>query len=375
MEEKQYFDLTNTENDIDSLAITQKDIFNCVLIHLTSGEIYSGFILAKSPAGNKLTICDVDFQRSGTDGKYQPRLIFRRTTQNLKDTPTRSNTTNVRISFQTGEDGYRKFWKMVFFLYRFKETIDFGEFEGTYQVLSSEELTSYLNNKDNYEKIEESAKELSVEVSTVIRSATTLKILKEYRTKLLEFIENDHNETDVQNWLDEDNHSYRRQRCMIFGLEFIDFKREGSSSSKRFDILTRVGSKNLENVLIELKSPSDSIFSVSSSSTNNNETHDYKIHQELSRAIPQILEYKSILESKPPGDPELEKVGIEGEARISKCIIIIGKNKDDPRWQTNRANLTKSFNSSLEVWTYSDLLNKLDSTIENLESNIGQEDL
>ena len=52
---------------------------------------------------------------------------------------------------------------------------------------------------------------------------------------------------------------------------------------------------------------------------------------------------------------------------ISKCIIVIGAKKDDPRWRANFLDLKKSFNSILEIWTYTDLRNKLFSTIKNLE--------
>lgn len=367
MQDNHYFDLTDSTNDIDSLSINRDGHFNCSLVNPTTGEVYKGFILAKSPQGNKLTLCDVDFQRSSTDDKYQPRLTFRRTDSQLEDTRLRSNADHIRMPFQGGEDGYRELWKMIFFLYKFKETVDFGDFEEQYQVLTSQQLKEYLNNKENHEKIIEAAKELDTDVSGILRSSATLKLLREYRDKLKEFIENESSETDVQNWIDEEEGKHRQQRCLIFGLEYIDFQREGSTSSKKFDVLTRVGSKYIDHVLIELKSPSDDLFDITTRQTTNGPTHDYKIHKELARAIPQILEYKSSLENKNAGDSELEKLGIKGQAHIGKCIIIIGKHSDDDRWQVNRKNLVKSLSSSLEIWTYTELLNKLENTIENLE--------
>ena len=110
-----YFDLTFDGNNIESLKINEVSIFNCSLIDLNDGRTYSGFILAKSPAGNRFTICDVDFQRSATDGKYQPRLIFRRTKNNLEDINPSENRDHVRLPFAVGADGYRNFWKMIFF--------------------------------------------------------------------------------------------------------------------------------------------------------------------------------------------------------------------------------------------------------------------
>ncbi len=367
MNENSYFDLTIPENDIESLTINVVDHFNCNLINSSTGEVYKGFVLAKSPHGNKLTVCDVDFQRSRTDDKYQPRLTFRRTDQEFNNATARSNSRHIRMPFENGDDGYREFWKMIFFLYKFKETVDFGDFDGNFQVISAEQLKEYMNNAANKDEVSKIADELGVDISEVLRSRSTLTLLKSYRQKLKDFIDNDASETDVQNWIDENSHRYRQQRCLIFGLEYIDFKREGSVNSKNFDVLTRVGSKYIDHVVIELKSPAADIFEIATRETSNEPSGTYKIHPHLARAIPQILEYKSSLESKEPGDPELEKLGIVQKPRIGKCIIIIGKHSDDPRWLKNRENLVRSLNSGLEVWTYTELLNKLDATIQNLE--------
>lgn len=374
MDVSEYFDLTISENDIDSLTINQQDHFDCSLVNQSTGETYKGFVLAKSPQGNNLTVCDTEFKRSGTDNKYQPRLIFRRVDDQFNDVNAPAGSRSRRIPFSDGADGYREFWKMVAFLFKFKEMIDFGEFDGTYQVISADQLKEYMNNSANNDEITKIADELGVEVSELLRTKSTLRLLKSYREKLQEFIDNNASETDVQNWLDEDDHKYRQQRCMIFGLEYIDFQREGSVSSKKFDVLTRVGSKYIDHVLIELKSPADDIFEVTQAGSINNPTSTYQIHKHLARAIPQILEYKSTLESKPAGDAELEKLGIKDKAHIGKCIIVIGKHSDDARWKQNRENLVRSLGSTLEIWTYSELLNKLGSTIENLERIKEQEE-
>lgn len=362
-----YFDLSIPENDIEALTINQVDQFDCNLLNSGTGEVYQGFILAKSPQGNNFTICDVSFKKSGTDDKYQPRLTFHRVDREFNDVNAPSSSRSRRIPFSTGEDGYREFWKMIAFLFKFKEMVDFGEFENTYQVISSDQLKEYMNNSANSDEITKVAEELGVDVSEILRTKSTLKLLISYRDKLQEFIDQGSSETDVQNWLDEEDHKYRQQRCLIFGLEYIDFKREGSTNSKNFDVLTRVGSKYIDHVLIELKSPSDNIFEITSAATINEPTDSYKIHKQLSRAIPQILEYKSSLESKDAGDAELEKLGIFEKPRIGKCIVVIGKHNDNPRWLKNRENLVRSLNSGLEIWTYTELLNKLDATIKNLE--------
>ena len=362
-----FFDLTNQSNDIDRLSIKSIDHYNCCLADTETDEVFKGFILANSEHGNRKTVCDIDFHRSGLDDHYQPRLTFRRVNQEFLDASSPASSRHIRMPFAGGEDGYREFWKMIFFLYKFKETIDFGAFDGAYQVISSTQLKEYMNNSANKDEIVKMADEIGVDVSEILRARSTISLLKSYRSKLKEFINNDSTETDVQNWLDEDGHKFRQQRCMIFGLEYIDFSREGSVNSKNFDLLTRVGSKHIDHVLIELKSPGDDIFKITRHDTINNQTSTYQIHDHLARAIPQILEYKSALESKEPGDAELEKLGIQGKAHIGKCIIVIGKHSEDTRWLQNRKNLVRSLGSTLEIWTYSELLDKLSSTIENLE--------
>lgn len=366
----EFFDLTIVTNDIDSLTIHQVDTFNCSLKSSSTDQVYKGFVLAKSSQGNVFTICEVDFQKSATDDKYQPRLTFRKVDPQLNTQNARSDVRNIRIPFIHGNDGYRQFWKMIFFLYKFKETVDFGAFQDDYQLISTDQFKSYMNDKSKEAEVAQMAGELGVDVSEVLRTRSTITLLKSYQAKLQEFIDNNASETDVQNWLDEDGSRYRQQRCLIFGLEYIDFKREGNTSGKRFDVLTRVGSKYIDHVLIELKSPSADIFKIDvTPNANGGTSSEYTISKELARAIPQILEYKSTLEAKQPGDPELERLGITNteKIRIGKCVIIIGKHDSDARWLKNRENFVRSLSSGLEIWTYTELLNKLSSTIENLE--------
>ena len=362
-----YFDLTNSDADIDSIKITADDNFNCSIKSLYNTVTYNGFILAKTPQGNVMTICEIDFQRSATDNKYQPRPTFRRVDTNFHDVTARADARNIRISFLSGHEGYREFWKMIGFIARYKKLVDIGDFEGSYQVISKDSVVTYLNNS-NHQTLSNDLEGLNIDSSSEINSITTLRVLKSVKAKLQAFISEGSTETDVQQWIDEDDSAHRQRRCLIFGLEYLNFYREGTASSKRFDVLTRIGNKNTENVIIELKSPSSDMFTIRKSETMNEPTSEYALDSALSRSIPQILEYKTLLESKSAGDPDLEKIGIKDrKATITKCIIVIGKNKTDARWVANKRSLLESLNSTLEIWTYTDLLNKLESSIDNLE--------
>lgn len=197
-----------------------------------------------------------------------------------------------------------------------------------------------------------------------------IQTLKEYRDFLKANL--DKNETFIQNWLDENNSIFRKQRCLIFGLEFIDHKREGELAGKRFDILTRTSSNTNEYVIIELKSPCDTIFkTVSQTNKNGGISTEYHLSPQLSRAIPQILHYKSGLEAKSENDDDLQRIGIK-PGKISKCIILLGQRIDDDVWLSHYRDLKTNFSNVIEIWTYSDLIDKLDNTIRNLEENLNE---
>jgi len=365
---KIFFNLIS--EDIAKLAIEKDNYYNCI-IKDSNENIYEGFILAKSQTGKAVTICEISFQKSTKDKKYQPRLTFKRTDENYKEKKVSGESITQRISFHGGDDGYREFWKMIAFLKGFKDLIDTGSFEEEYRVASDREVLDYLKKKgeskdeNTYKKI---INELGIDSTSVFYFLTTIKLLQSYREKIKEFIENDKTETDVQNWIDEDRHKHRQDRCMIFGLEFLDFKREGGVSGNKYDILTRIGTESEERILIELKSPSDDIFITKDSSTINDVKKEYSLSSSLSRAVPQILEYRKDLEDKRVGDSELQKIGVDGELKISKCIIVIGSEKKDVRWNKNLREFRKSLSANLEIWTYTDLLRKIDSTIKNLEN-------
>lgn len=232
--------------------------------------------------------------------------------------------------------------------------------------------TKILNNKVVIDKptdfdIEEMLKKMTFGQIETFGESIKLNTLKEYRHFLLANL--DKNENFIQAWLDEENGKYRRQRCLIFGLEFIDHKREGEISRKRFDILTRSSLVKNEYVIIELKSPKDDVFKVETRQTSQGESVEFHLSPEIARAIPQILRYKSKLQSISIDDDDLRRIGIE-KGDISKCIILIGQRKDEPIWNDHFKCLKSSLSNNLEIWTYSDLIDKLEITIMNLEENL-----
>jgi low affinity Fe/Cu permease len=173
----------------------------------------------------------------------------------------------------------------------------------------------------------------------------------------------DKNETFIQNWIDIDDGKYRKQRCLIFGIEYIDPKREGRLSGKRFDVLAEQN-RNY-HVIIELKSPSATVFDINSrDNPNGGKIEDYSISRELSRAIPQILGYKKWYMKA--SAEEIQELGIKGKKEISQCIIVIGQDVETPVWRDNFNDLRKTLNG-VDIWTYTHLINKLENTVHNLQ--------
>ena len=196
----------------------------------------------------------------------------------------------------------------------------------------------------------------------------------------------DKEEKFIQDWIDgkidddgnvmrtisqEAQEQIKKSRCLIFGLEFINHKREGAVNSKRFDILTCLSEKESEYVLIELKSPNADVFKVKSvGNKNGGHSYEYHLSEGISRAIPQILRYRDNLESKNSDDEDWLKIGLP-KKEIAKCIILIGTRKnDDPLWESHFSSIRRNFSNSLEIMTYSDLITKIDTTIANLKNNL-----
>lgn len=208
-----------------------------------------------------------------------------------------------------------------------------------------------------------------------------IKILEDHKSFLEKNLHKE--ETFIQNWIDgkidndgnavslseDEIKKIKKSRCLIFGLEFIDHKREGETSSKRFDILTRISQGKNDYVLIELKSPSGDVFKVKTTTNQNGgESSEYSLSDDVARAIPQISDYRDLLENN-ASDIEWQRIGLP-KGKISKSLIVIGTKKDDAVWNRHFSNLKRNLSSSIEILTYSDLILKLETTLDNLKNNL-----
>lgn len=121
---------------------------NCFIYE--NENIIGGFILIKKR--NAKTILKVSFYRSKQDGKYLPRLEFRKETENGE--PSKSKGNDVIIRFSDGDEA-RAFWKVIHFLQGFKDLVDLGDFHLKYQAVSFDSYLVDFKTKDQAEKVKE----------------------------------------------------------------------------------------------------------------------------------------------------------------------------------------------------------------------------
>jgi hypothetical protein len=178
----------------------------------------------------------------------------------------------------------------------------------------------------------------------------------------------DKTEIVVQGWLDEEGGKYRQQRCLIFGLQYVDPVREGSvGAGKRFDVLAE---QDLErHVIFELKSPNAEVFQVKEREmAAGGYSTEYHLSRDLSRAIPEVLGYKEDYERA--GAEMLQKLGIKVPKPVSKCVIVIGNRQDNSVWKEHFKRVGESL-FGIELLTYNDLIDRLENTVRNLEQYVG----
>ena len=165
------------------------------------------------------------------------------------------------------------------------------------------------------------------------------------------------NERTIQQWIDEEP----KTRCLIFGLEFIDYKREVQFGNSRFDVLTEQSGS--EHVIIEMKSPNVKVFEEKTTDLKYGTKKDFIISKDLAEAIPQTIKYFS--EYKNSNNETFQKVGADRK-EPHKALIIIGRKKIDPIWQQHFTGLNNRI-SGIEILTYDHLIEKMENQIKNLK--------
>ncbi len=169
-----------------------------------------------------------------------------------------------------------------------------------------------------------------------------------------------YNEKMIQNWIDQQP----KIRCLIFGLEYVDYKREVQFGNSQFDILTE--QSGTDHVIIEMKSPNADVFKFKQTQLKNGVKTDYILSGDLAEAIPQTIKY--LREYERSNSEDFQRVGVERKIP-HKALIIIGRKRVDQVWQQHYNDLNHRI-SGIEILTYDHLIEKMSNQIQNLKNLI-----
>lgn len=351
---EKYIDLTSPETDLSKISIVKRDNYNCDIVD-KNGEVYNGFILAKSKSGKMFTICN--FQKSFTDDKYQPRLTFKKTDSEFKERNVNKGADAVRITFDKGQDGYREFWKMISFLFQWRETINLNEFEEFFSV-TDKNLAAALSTIAKMENKEEVLKTLEKMSNEELSNIENL-IIGTKITSIIEEWEKNKN-IDIEEYWQELFKKNPWILSQIFACPYIKIgektycggKGDDNSGGVLGDLLYK-NSLTGGLAFIEIKTPKKDIIGKKYRGEQGKENCIYGISNELTGGVNQVLNQKKVY---------IKTHGEKGQKTLNriKCVLIIGKLPEDQDMKKS-FELYRSSLNSVEIVTFDELFERIDS--------------
>ena len=375
-------------DDLSRLEIKENSSHDNCLIHDKSNtfKYYNAFIIQDKPKTK--IICEVSFYRSSITSRYIPRLIFKKTDSNA-ETKFIDSKKPVIISFRESEEPLF-FWKLIGFLNSFKDVVDLGEFEKSFQVVSKNAYFIEFANKDEKEKVEE-IKELILKADLKendIKSITFENRKKTIRA-FLYLLKNKftHNKPSLEYFKDKYNlqdakesvwHYFLKKNDWILGLnvdikfirDLYDEQKVGSENSKgrgspKSDLL---GISDY-TTLIELKHSETDIFKKEKTSKSRSNTWDFTL--DFIEGISQCLGQKFALDK----NYKLKNFINENGKRLDtnktltidpKTIFIIGTRKrefphdqiDEHYIKSETFELFRRNNRNIEIITFDELFER-----------------
>ena len=146
--DKRYFDFNKKKLSEIQLK-EQNDKASCYISE--KGGYYKGFKLTNRAEVN--IYCEFSFFPSSKTGKYIPRPTFFKLNKNFTEKEQKIKE-KVRIEL-TGSEEADNFWKIIGFLYSYKELVDLGEFEESYSVIESNKYLVEFETKGLADKIKD----------------------------------------------------------------------------------------------------------------------------------------------------------------------------------------------------------------------------
>ena len=356
------FDLI--ERDLAEIEIKEtKAKDKCIIWDLADSEkAYNSFLISQNTQSK--TICDIAFHKSSQTRKYLPRLSFKRLAKNGDIQSTRSKD-KVTIKFENSADAIR-FWRLIGFLYNYKDLVDIGEFENTFQVISKDAYVLEFTDKNELEKIQD-LKEL-VGISDL--SYNQLKTLTfENRKKNLRafyYLLKDIRESrkvyqekyTIQNGEEHIWHHFLQNNDWILGLnadlrfitDFLDEQKVGKENSKGSESpqVDLFGISEF-TTLIELKHSSANIFKATKAKGRAN-TWDFTSDfiEGISQCLGQKNELERSFDSKVFVGADNKRLSKDQIETIDpKSLLLIGnKKREFPINEQDNTNILK--NNTLE---------------------------
>lgn len=379
------FDLI--DESVDQLEIKEnhnKD--KCLIKNKNTDNIYyNAFILDKN--SRTKILCYVTFYRSSQTGKYLPRLTFKKVDLESREREI-ALTKPIIIAFSKSKQSLM-FWKLIGFLNRFKEIVDLGDFDKSFQVITKD--TYFIefkdkNEKQKYEEIKELLK-LSELKENDIRSLVfehRKNNIKAFYYLLTNKLYQNTNAMDgykAKYSLRGDEtvwHHFLKKNDWILGLnvdikfirDFYDEQKVGIENSlgKGSPQSDMIGISDY-TTLIELKHANTKIFSINKTSKSRSNTWDFS--QDFIEGISQCLGQKFSIEKS----YERKEFINNSNKRLDKnkyktldpkTIFIIGNRKTEFPHTLDNDNIIKSEtferfrrnNRNLEIITFDELFER-----------------
>jgi len=378
-----YFHLE--KQNIEELMLSEMKTKNNCFIHEKKSKIiiYKGFILDEN--SQSTIVCEVSFYKKKNTNKYLPRLKFRKLDKNLEE---QKMSKKIIIDLNDGDKSSR-FWILIDFLKKFKNLVDGGDFEKSYQIVKQDFILE-LESKSKEEKILEISKisdALNLSSSDIInalRLQDREKNLKEFD----DFLNNKNyngkscfeiykEKYDIKLSGDESVwHHFLEKNNWIIGLnldikfisDFLSEQKIGLENSEgrnspKVDFLGQISNFT---VLIELKTSKTEIFKKSRSNTSRANTWSFSsaFIDGISQCLGQKFSFDKSYESKHFIDKNNHRIDkLKLMTLDPKSIFIIGNRQQEFPLDNNQDNITKNEtferfrrnNKHIEIITFDEL--------------------
>jgi len=271
------FDLIN--GDLSKLEIsTNSAKDNCLIKDKEKpGKFYNTFLLDEN--SQTKIVCEITFYPSSMTSRFVPRLTFKKLNKE-NETKELQSSKSIIIAFKESTQA-AVFWRLIGFLNSFKNLVDLGEFEKSFQVVSKKKFFIEFNSQDEKQKIEDlkklikntELKEDDIRSIVFENRKKTLKaflfLLKDIKINGNQSIDEYRKKYNIQPGEEAIWHHFLKQHKWILGLsidirfirDFFDEQKVGIEDSKgkgspQTDLL---GISNF-TTLIELKHCGTNIF-------------------------------------------------------------------------------------------------------------------